>query len=131
MITRTLRKEPLNIPLNFVSVLAQATKTSSAQPPPQWYDVLHSPMFPIILFVGLMYFFVFRSKKGGDKQRDLMLKQMKRGDRVQTIGGIIGTVVEARDTEIVVKVDEGNNTKIKFARSAIHRVLDEEKAAAK
>lgn len=88
-------------------------------------------MFPIIVFVGLMYFFVFRNRKGADKQRDAMLKQMKRGDRVQTIGGIMGTIVEARETEVVVKVDEGNNTKIKFARSAIHRVVEEEKTPAK
>lgn len=121
----------MNIPLNLASVLAQAAKTSAPQQPPQWYDVLHNPMFPIIVFVGLMYFFVFRSRKGNDKQRDAMLKQMKRGDRVQTIGGIMGTIVEARETEVVVKVDEGNNTKIKFARSAIARVIEEEKAAIK
>jgi preprotein translocase subunit YajC len=42
----------------------------------------------------------------------------------------LGTVVEAREDEVVLKVDETSNTKIKFTRSAIHRVLEEEKAAA-
>jgi preprotein translocase subunit YajC len=60
-----------------------------------------------------------------------MLSQLKRGDRVQTIGGILGTVVEARESEVVLKVDESANTKIRFSRSAIHRVLDEETAEEK
>ena len=50
--------------------------------------------------------------------------------RVQTIGGIIGKVVEADDEDrILVKVDETSNTKIWFTRNAIHRVLGEEKSA--
>jgi preprotein translocase subunit YajC len=57
-----------------------------------------------------------------------MLSELKKGDRVQTIGGILGTVVEARDTEILVKVDESSNAKIRFSRSAIHRVIEEEKS---
>ena len=111
-------------------MLAAATTLPPTTRPP-WYDLFNSPVFPFILIIGVVYLFMFRSKRGQDKQRDTMLKQMKRGDRVQTIGGIIGTIVEARDTEVVVKVDESNNTKIKFARSAINRVLDEEKPSAK
>ena len=51
-----------------------------------------------------------------------MLKNMKRGDRVMTAGGILGTVVDVRDAEVVLKVDESTNTKIKFSRDAIKRV---------
>ena len=45
------------------------------------------------------------------------------------IGGILGTVVEARDTDVLLKVDESSNTKIRFSRNAIHRVVDEDKTA--
>jgi preprotein translocase subunit YajC len=48
-----------------------------------------------------------------------------------TAGGILGSVVEVRDTEVVLKVDESSNTKIKFTRDAIKRVLTEDEAAAK
>ena len=88
---------------------------------------LNGPMFPIILGIIVLYFFMFRSKKGDEKKRTNMLKEMKKGDRVQTIGGILGTVVEVRDTDVLVKVDESTNTKIKFTRSAIHHVIEEEK----
>ena len=39
-----------------------------------------------------------------------------------------GTVVEAKDDEVLVKVDESSNTKIRFARSAIHQVIEQPKA---
>jgi preprotein translocase subunit YajC len=93
--------------------------------------LLQSPLMPLLLALAVMYFFIFRSKRGKDKQRTDMLSQLKRGDRVQTIGGIIGKVFEASDTEVVLKVDETTNTKMRFARSAIHRVLEEEKVEAK
>jgi preprotein translocase subunit YajC len=94
--------------------------------PPAW-----TSMVPLILIVAIFYFFVIRSKRTQDKKRNEMLGQLKKGDRIQTIGGILGTVVEARDTEVVVKVDESSNTKIKFARSAIHRVIEDDKAEVK
>jgi len=72
-----------------------------------------------------------RSKKRQERERTDMLSGMKRGDRVQTIGGIIGKVVEVDGQEVLVKVDETSNTKIRFRRDAIHRVIgDESKAEA-
>ena len=59
------------------------------------------------------------------------LKQLKRGDRIQTIGGILGNVLRVEENRIEVKVDETNNTKMWFTRNAIHRVIDEDKADVK
>jgi len=47
---------------------------------------------------------------------------------VQTIGGILAGVVEVREDRVLLKVDETSNTKIWFARSAVHKVLGEEKS---
>jgi preprotein translocase subunit YajC len=85
----------------------------------------------LIIGLAVLYFFVFRTKKTQDKSRKEMLNSLKRGDKVQTIGGIIGTVLEARDTEVLLKVDEGSNTKMRFTRSAVHRVLEEQAEAKK
>lgn len=106
-------------------ILAQVTPPPATQPvdPPFWA----SPWFPAILALVVFYFILIRPQKNKDKDRNRMLANLKRGDRVQTIGGILATVVEAREDEVVLKVDETNNTKVKFARSAIHRVLEEEK----
>ena len=90
-------------------------------------------MFPILMILVVFMFMSMNSKRKQEKQRQAQLAAIKRGDRVQTIGGILGTIVEVRDSEVVVKVDESNNTKIKFARSAVAKVTvddDKEKAEA-
>jgi preprotein translocase subunit YajC len=128
--------------LNLFLILAQtAVETGGAAAPagaapatggsaaPGWFQLLQGPLFPLMVGVLILYLFVFRSKRQTDKKRADLLSGLKRGDRVQTIGGILGTVVEARDSEVVLKVDESSNTKIRFSRSAIHRVVEEEKTA--
>ena len=61
----------------------------------------------------------------GDKAREKMLAALAKGDKIQTSGGIIGSVVEVRESEVIVKVDENANTRIRFARSAVQTVLGE------
>jgi preprotein translocase subunit YajC len=112
-----------------ISLVAQSTTGPTTAPvTAPWFQ---SPMIPLLLGIMVLYIFMFRSKGKERKQRELMLAQLKRGDRVQTIGGILGTVVEARDVDVLLKVDESSNTKIRFARSAINRVIVEEKVEAK
>lgn len=101
------------------SGLASPTTTPVATPPPWWANAMFIPM----ILVAVMLFMTSRSKNKQQKQLTDLLGNLKRGDKVQTIGGIIGTVVEARENDVLIKVDETNNTKIKFARKAIHRVL--------
>ena len=115
--------------------LAQATQSAAATQPtgkaPTWVDaVFGNMMFPLLLGIIVLYVIMIRSKKGQERQRTDMLGQMKRGDRVQTIGGILGKVVEVEDSKVLLKVDENSNTKIWFSRNAIHRVITEEKAEA-
>lgn len=106
--------------------ITQTTGTPAPSTRPE-APIWASPMVPLILIALIFYLFIFRSKRKDDRKRKDMLADLKKGDRVQTIGGIMGTVVEARDTDILVKVDESSNTKIRFSRSAIHRVIEEEK----
>jgi preprotein translocase subunit YajC len=110
--------------------LTQAATQPTSRPAiskPWWAALFENPIWLMVIVLLVFYFFIIRSKRTQDRQRELMLKQLKRGDRIQTIGGILGTVVEARENEVLVKVDESSNAKIRFARSAIHRVLEEEK----
>ena len=52
-----------------------------------------------------------------------MVSSLKNNDRVRTIGGIFGTVLDVRDDEIILKIDEATNTKIRVIPSAIATVL--------
>ena len=121
--------------IRLLETLAQTSNPSTqpaGQPAPFWVDLFFkNPMGLVLIALAVMWIFMLRSKKSQDAQRKDMLSQLKRGDRIQTIGGILGTVVEAREDEVVVKVDESSNTKLRFTRSAIHRVVESEKAPTK
>lgn len=79
------------------------------------------PVFAIMF--AIFYFLVLRPQKGKTNQRKDMLANLRKGDKVLTIGGVIGTIVNIKDDELTLKVDESSNTKITFVRSAIDRVL--------
>jgi len=83
-----------------------------------------------LLFIGgifvIMYFILFREHRKRQRQQQQMVQSIKKKDKVRTIGGIIGTVVEVKDDEIVLKVDESNNTKIRIMASAIGKNLSNE-----
>ncbi len=116
--------------MNIISLLAAAATTAPADPP-FWFKMMNNPLLLPILAVAVLFMFMGRGKRGEDKKREEMLKQLKRGDRIQTVGGIQGAVVRAEETRVEVKVDESSNTKIWFARTAIARVLEAAKAEAK
>ena len=112
----------MNLLLNLLAQTATAPTTGGAPS-----SLLQSPLVPLLLGVAVLYFFVFRAKRNQDKKRTQQLEKLKPGQRVQTIGGILGVITQVSDKEITVKVDETNNVKIKFTRNAIHRVQDEDK----
>jgi preprotein translocase subunit YajC len=110
---------------NAATLLAQATAPAGGASQ-GFGSLLTSPILPIMAVVVIMMFMSSRTKRKQEKARQELLNKMKRGDRVQTIGGILGNIVEVRDNDVLVKVDESNNTKIKFARSAVTKVITED-----
>ncbi|MBL8879917.1 MAG: preprotein translocase subunit YajC [Phycisphaerales bacterium] len=103
-------------------MIAQATTRPA---PPSGTEVFMQQILPLLLMLGVFFWFLTRSQKRERQKFENMLSSLKRNDRVVTIGGMFGTVVEVRDSEVVLKVDESNNIKIRFARSAIKEVLRE------
>ena len=75
----------------------------------------------------VMYFLLFRGPRKKQQQHKQMVQSLQKNDRIRTIGGIIGTVVDIKDDEITLKVDESNNTKIKIIASAIGKNMSKEK----
>ena len=78
-----------------------------------------------LMFV-LMYVILFRGPRKKQQEHKQMMQALAKNDRVQTIGGILGTVVDIKDDEITLKIDESNNTKMKIVRSAISRNLSKD-----
>jgi preprotein translocase subunit YajC len=82
---------------------------------------------PMIIIMIIMYMFIFRGPKKKQQKHAQMVKSLKKNDRVRTIGGIFATVIEVRDKEVVIKIDESNNTKMRVSPSAISTVMGDEK----
>jgi preprotein translocase subunit YajC len=70
-----------------------------------------------------MFFIMFRGPKKKQQEHQKMVQSLSKNDRVRTIGGIFGTVLDVRDDEIVLKIDESTNTKMRVSPQAIATVL--------
>ncbi len=93
------------------------TQTKSAFPP---------NIIIIFVMIAIMYLFIFRGPKKKQKQHAQMVESLQKNDKVQTIGGILGTIIDVKDDEITLKVDESNNTKMKVTPGAISRKVSKE-----
>jgi preprotein translocase subunit YajC len=83
-------------------------------------------LFPmLLLFLVMMILFTVFGQRRDKKKRAAMLGSVKKHDKVQTVGGVIGSVVEIKPDTVVLKVDESTNTRITFSRSSIQHVLTE------
>ena len=87
-----------------------------------------SSMFLILMVLMVAGLFLMTTLAGRkDKKRKVeMLSNLKKGSRVQMAGGMLGNVVEVRDDEVVVKIDENANTRARFVKSAVVAVVDGE-----
>lgn len=90
--------------------------------PNSWVQIL-----PFVVIFAVMYLLLFRGPRRKQQEHQKMVSSLKKNDRVRTIGGIYGTVIEVRPDDIILKIDENNNTKIHVIPSAIGTVLSEEK----
>ena len=71
---------------------------------------------PLILIFIIFYFFLIRPQQKKDKEHKLMVENLKRGDKVVTSGGIIGTIERVIDNE-KVEVSLSDNVKVEIIRS--------------
>jgi preprotein translocase subunit YajC len=86
------------------------------------------PILLIVVIIAIFYFVMFRDQRKKQGSRKQMLASLKKGDKVLTIGGVLGTIVGIKDDEVVIKVDEASNTKVTYVRSAVDRVMNEQES---
>lgn len=78
---------------------------------------------PIILIFVVFYFLLIRPQQRKMKQHRAMLGQVKRGDRVLTGGGIIGTVTKVKEETDEVTVEIADGVKVDILRSTVSDVF--------
>jgi preprotein translocase subunit YajC len=74
------------------------------------------------LIIVIFYFLIIRPQRKKQKDSQSMLSNLRKGDRVSTVGGMRGIVQAVKENTVVLKVDD--NTKIEFNKSAVSTVLE-------
>lgn len=84
-------------------------------------DIL-SMAFPFIIMIAALYFFIIMPQQREEKKRKQLIDNLKKGDRVITEAGIIGTVVEKKEDEVIVEISAG--IPVRFKKWAIRGLAD-------
>ncbi|MCE5171717.1 preprotein translocase subunit YajC [Paenibacillus profundus] len=84
-------------------------------------------LLPFIAMFAVFYFLLIRPQQKKQKQRNSMLTALKKGDKIVTIGGLHGTIVEITDDIVVLRVNDV--TKMTFDRSAISNIVTSEETS--
>jgi preprotein translocase subunit YajC len=78
-------------------------------------------MFGLIFFI--FYFMIIRPQQKRQKEREKLLSNLKKGDKVITAGGVHGTIIALEEKTIIVQI--ADNVKIKVERGSISNVTRE------
>lgn len=82
-----------------------------------------SMFLPMILVFVVFWFILIMPQRKQQKQRQSMLDALKKGDKVITIGGIHGEILEIDGEDLRLRI--GDKLEIKVLRSAVSRVKGE------
>ena len=81
-------------------------------------------ILPLVLMGLVFYFMLIRPQRKKDKKVKEMLDNLKHGDRITTIGGIYGTIINIKEDTITLAIGQKNQapTEMTVARWAIRQV---------
>lgn len=97
--------------------IAQTTPPSQVSP--------FGALLPLILIFFVFYFLLILPQQKKQKLHKKMLDELKEGDKVITIGGLIGEVEKIKEEIVTLKFRE--NTKIDILKNAISQVINKKK----
>ncbi len=94
---------------------------------------LLSMLLPLVLMFVIFYFILIRPENKRKKEAEAMRSSMKNGDKITTIGGITGTVVDVKEDKFVIETG-ADRVRIEFSKwalstneTATERAKEEEK----
>ena len=76
-------------------------------------------LLPIIFVMVIFYFLLIRPQQKRAKQHKEMLAAIRRGDKIVTSGGLMGTVVKVVDDSDTVEVQIAKDVKVSVVRAMI------------
>ena len=106
--------------MEYFLAATNSASTTSGAPSGSLRDLL-----PMLLMLGavmlVMYFITIRPQRKREKELKSQVEKMVVGDKVVTIGGIVGTIANIRDEEVTITTSVAN-TMVTFRKTAISTV---------
>lgn len=104
--------------MTLLNVLLQAAAGGAAQPSP------YGSIGFILLIIVIFYLFFIRPQIKRTKDQKKFREALKKGDKVITIGGIHGKIIEVQDTTFTIEVEGGN--RLKMEKSAVATSVEDQ-----
>ncbi|MFQ5685730.1 MAG: preprotein translocase subunit YajC [Candidatus Scalindua sp.] len=76
----------------------------------------------LIIMFAIMYFLIIRPQKQKEKKRLELISNVRKRDKIVTSGGVHGVVTSVKENEVIVRVDDAKDVKMKIDKSAITSV---------
>ena len=112
--------------IDATGYVASGTGAAAAPDAAMGIGALISSFLPLILIIVLMYFMMIRPQRKREKENKKMLDALKVGDKIVTIGGIMGKVDRIKDNTVVIETGNvgtpGQVSYIKMERDSIKTV---------
>lgn len=87
----------------MLTVFAEGTAATTPAPGAGGPMEMIVGLLPMILMIVVFYFILIRPQRKKDKENKNMLANLKVGDNITTIGGIVGTIIKIKDEKIVIE----------------------------
>jgi preprotein translocase subunit YajC len=96
--------------------LLAAAGAGAAAAPPAWISFL-----PIVGMIAIFWFLIIRPQMKRQKEHQVKVASMKKGDQVVTAGGLVGKVVKV--DEVYVELELGTNVRVKAIKATIGDII--------
>ena len=119
--------------ISNLTLFAQEGPAAPAEDPSFLQTLISNPLIPFVAIAVLFYLMMMRPERRKKAELRQKLANLKKNDRIVTIGGIYGTIVnvEQESKDITIRVDDNNNTRLRVLRSAVTPVVSAEDSADK
>ena len=70
------------------------------------------PIIFLVLIFAMMYFLMIRPQRKRQKEQEELLKELRRGEKVVTAGGIYGQIESVSEDDVILKVESGATMRV-------------------
>ena len=95
-----------------------------AQAPSGIAQILGSPLVMMGIIFAIIYFLIMRPQQKKQREQQLMLRNLKRGDKVLTMSGIYGTIAAIDEKIISLQVDD--KVRVRISRQSVSALSEGE-----